>query len=157
MGQRAAIALGFQNKKYFISCFVLLCFTLNISDLGFTKFTIIVLISAGRVGDKNTKPIPTPLWGAGTKYCPILALAPLQGGENSHGAGWGGMGWVKAGLGKISIPNRLTYYDSLKLTLFKPLLQIPCYGALRNCYNRQSQYFILFYLFCFVNSLFWRF
>ena len=29
-----------------------LCFTLNISDLGFTKFTIIVLISAGRGRDR---------------------------------------------------------------------------------------------------------
>ena len=33
----------------------------------------------GRVGDKNTKPIPAPPRGAGTKYCPIPAPPPLRG------------------------------------------------------------------------------
>lgn len=76
--------------------FVILCFTLNISDLGFTKFTIIVLISAGRGRDKNTKPIPTSPRGVGTKYCPIPAPPPLRGGENLHGSGWGeaGQSWT---------------------------------------------------------------
>ena len=50
---------------------------------------------AGRVGDKNIKPIPAPPRGAGTKYCPIPAPPPLRVGENPHGAG----------RGKIAIPS----------------------------------------------------
>ena len=64
-----------------------MCFTLNISDLRFTKFTIIVLTSTGQGGDKNTKPILAPPRGARTKYCPIPAPPPLRGGENPHKVG----------------------------------------------------------------------
>ena len=60
---------------------------------------------AGRVGDKNTKPIPTLPRGAGTKYCPIPAPPPLRGGENLHEAKWGGAGQSGVGRGKIVIPN----------------------------------------------------
>ena len=56
-----------------------------------------------RGGDKNTKPIPAPPRGAGTKYCPILAPPPLRGGENPCG-----VGRVKAGRGKIAIPKLVT-------------------------------------------------
>ena len=52
---------------------------------------------AGRVGDKNIKPIPAPPRGAGTKYCPIPAPPPLRVGENPHGAGRGGAGQSGAG------------------------------------------------------------
>ena len=89
---------------YFISCFVLLCFTLNISDLGFTKFTIIIFISTGRGEDKNTKPILTLPQGAGTKYCPIPTQTPLWGKENAHKAGG-------VGQGQIAIPTWVSCAD----------------------------------------------
>ena len=148
MGRRAAIALGFQNKKYFISCFVLLCFTLNISDSGFSKFTIIVLISAGRVGDKNTKPIPTPLWGAGTKYCPIPALAPLQGGENSHGAEWGGMG--QSGARQNFHPQQVDLLRQFKVDAFKTAAIDTLLWRFKKLPQQVELvfYFILFVLFC---------
>ena len=55
-------------------------------------------MGAGQVGDKNTKPIPTPPWGARTKYCPIPTPPPLRGGENPHGVRQGGAG--QSGVGQ---------------------------------------------------------
>ena len=83
-GQKAAVVVGIRIKKILSH---VLCFTLNISDLRFTKFTIIVLTSAGRSGNKNTKLILAPPRGAGTKYCPIPTPPPLWGGENPHRVG----------------------------------------------------------------------
>ena len=54
------------------------------------------------VGLKSVNPSPPPPRGAGLKSHPILAPPPLRGGENPHGAKWGGAG--QAGRGKIVIP-----------------------------------------------------
>ena len=59
----------------------------------------------GRGGSKKCKPIPAPPCGAGLKSRPIPAPSPLRGGENPHGAKWGGAG--QAGRGKIAIPTSL--------------------------------------------------
>ena len=58
----------------------------------------------GRLGIKKLKPSP-PL-GVGTKYCPIPAPPPLQGGKNQCEGG--------GGEGKIAIPKFLeaTWYIS---------------------------------------------
>ena len=67
----------------------------------------------GQVGSKKSKLIPTQPRGAGLKFChipaslrscPIPTPPPLWGGENSHGAKWGGAG--QAGRGKIAIPSQ---------------------------------------------------
>ena len=43
-GQRMVVTVGIRIKNIL---FYVLCFTSNIIDLGFTKFTIIILISVG--------------------------------------------------------------------------------------------------------------
>ena len=60
----------------------------------------------GRGGSKKCKPIPAPPCGVGLKSHPIPAPPPLRGGENPHGAKWGGVG--QAGRGKIAIPTPYT-------------------------------------------------
>ena len=86
-GLEATIAIGFQNKKYFISCLVLLCFNLNISDLGFTKFTIIVLIRAGQggLGIKILNLFPPRPGVRGQNIAPSPPPPTLR-----SGVGWGG-------------------------------------------------------------------
>ena len=71
---------------------------------------------AGRVGDKNIKPIPALPRGAGTKYCPIPAPPPLQGGENPHGAGRGKDGF------SIFIPNSPRPHPALIRTIIVNLV-----------------------------------
>ena len=80
-----------------------MCFTLNISDLGFTKFTIIVLISAGRgrggAGIKMLNPSPPCLGVRGQNIAHPRPTTFAGRGKPMQG----GAGRVKAGQGKIAI------------------------------------------------------
>ena len=67
----------------------------------------------GRGGSKKCKPIPAPPRGAGLKSRPIPAPPLLRGGENPHGAKWGGAG--QAGRGKIAIPSVAALIDPEKM------------------------------------------
>ena len=85
---------------------------------------------AGRVGDKNTKPITAPPRGAGTKYCPIHAPPPLRGGENPQGGGGGG-----PGLASLTPSRGRIRQDSVSRSgLWQPLPRVPvrCGPAVRS-------------------------
>ena len=81
-GHRAAIAVGIRIKNILSH---VLCFTLNISDLGFTKFTIIVLISVGRnkLGIKILNPfLSCPgVWGQNIAPSPPHHLCGVGRGK----------------------------------------------------------------------------
>ena len=57
---------------------------------------------SSRGGSKKFKPIPSSPYGAGLKFCPILALPLLRDKENPHEAKQRGAGQMRQG--KIAIP-----------------------------------------------------
>ena len=107
-GQRATIGIRIKNILSHV-----LCSTLNISDLGFTKFTIIIFISArwgrgkagmglDKVGIKILNPSLPHLGVWGENIAPSLPRPGMWGGKNPRG---GRAGRVKTGRSKIAIPR----------------------------------------------------